>query len=156
MISNAVAEVVQGVTEDNDQIWRHEEGPIVPDATPAIQVTKDDVLNNITLQVPNNQHERQEQHPAQVTIMFQLADRDSASELYAIAVHIEDHDASPGVWIPTGLLCANCHLHNNRKCPDGANTEQKNLRSVNFAIDEVHDEFFGHAADRVEDEVACE
>lgn len=106
------------------------------------------------MEITNNKHERQENELAQVAIMLLLADRDSTSELNAIAVHIEDDSGGPDVGISTRFPPAQSHLHNDREHPDGDHTERKNLRWINTPVHSEHYELFRHAADSVEQHVA--
>ena len=71
----------------------------MPNASPAANVSKDEILNQIALEVPHDQSKRQEEHPAQVTVVSLFADRDRPSELNPITGHKEDHAACPLVWV---------------------------------------------------------
>ena len=127
----------------------------MPDAAQATQVTEDEVLDHITLQVSHDQSECQEHQRTKVTIVVILADRDCASELDTIAMDVEDGQASPLVRIPARRSPTHREVHDDSEQPDRAEAEKEHLRRVLIAVGQVHNDLFRHAAERVEDKLTA-
>ena len=148
-----IQSVLKTITKNYNQVWRHKKGPVVPNTSPAADVSKDEILNQIALEVPHDQSKSQKEHPAQVTIVSHLADRDRPSKLNPITGHKEDHAACPLVWVSLRFSPTNQKLYYDSQDPDRDESECNELIGWNLPVNSIHYELFWHASQSVENQV---
>ena len=131
----------------------HNEAPVVPDTTPAIHVTKDEIFDQVTVQVAHDVGPDHTKQTTEVTLVVQLAERYLLTKGDAIVHHVENEEVGPSVWIVSRSFPTDTILNGCSECPYREHAIQKDLRRVYRSVNRVMDKFVRHASKCVEKHV---
>ena len=93
-------------------------------------------------------------HAHEISIVRELTCADSFGELDAIACNIEDQNAGPFVGISLRIFGWEAKLHQNGQNPDRDQAESYEIIRGHRSVNYVHDQFFRHAPNSIEKQVA--
>ena len=118
MLGVPVVKMHPGVAGHDERSRMPEESPVVPKAAQAIHVPKDEILNQVAIQIVHNESKRQGEQATEVSCELLFTLGNYHTKLDSITHYVEEKQGGPSVWISS--CCPPIHpiLSSHRECPN--------------------------------------